>query len=266
MVLKSDIKCNLITSLKSGIDYSFTPNDLDNLLAWYDAADTSSITQSGGKVSKWNDKSRNGKHATEGTVADQPITNATTQNGRNVIDFANLTDLKEKKLDMPVTIGAEATIFYVYKEATQTTGGSAFRAVISPNGTGGFGNDKTGYSLGMSYNNISRLRHYYADTVALSLASETGAYDNAYHTMTMVSSSASGVGKSYNNSSQFGSNATPDRTTGFQTDYTIGGDATNPEGRLYVGSIAEIIVYNRALSDNERLSIEGYLSNKWGIV
>lgn len=57
------------------------------LLAWYDASDTSTITESGGAVSQWNDKSANAYHLTQSTAGLKPTTGTRTQNGRNVIDW-----------------------------------------------------------------------------------------------------------------------------------------------------------------------------------
>jgi hypothetical protein len=65
----------------------FTPADLAPDL-WLDAADTTTITESGGSVSQWNDLSGNGRHLTQGTGALQPTTGASTVNGFNVLDFA----------------------------------------------------------------------------------------------------------------------------------------------------------------------------------
>lgn len=65
---------------------AFSPLDLAPAL-WLDAADTSTITESGGAVSQWSDKSGNGRHVTQATAANQPTTGSATQNGRNVLSF-----------------------------------------------------------------------------------------------------------------------------------------------------------------------------------
>jgi hypothetical protein len=38
------------------------------------------------------------------------------------------------------------------------------------------------------------------------------------------------------------------------------------DGSPWAGDIAEVIVYNRALSNSERATVEGYLANKYGLV
>jgi len=64
----------------------FDPRLLEPAL-WLDAADTSTITESSGSVSQWNDKSGNGYNVTQSTGAAQPTTGSTTQNSLNVIKF-----------------------------------------------------------------------------------------------------------------------------------------------------------------------------------
>ena len=44
--------------------------------AWFDAADTGTITESGGAVSQWGDKSGNGNHATQSSGSLQPAFNS----------------------------------------------------------------------------------------------------------------------------------------------------------------------------------------------
>lgn len=70
----------------------WTPEQLSTLQLWLDAADTSptNIVQSGGDVSQWSDKSGLGRHATRGTVSQQPTTGVLTIGGLNALDFTDL--------------------------------------------------------------------------------------------------------------------------------------------------------------------------------
>lgn len=63
------------------------PAGIPNIQYWFDAADTTTITESSGAVSQWNDISGNAFHATQATAVQQPTTGSTTQNGLNVINF-----------------------------------------------------------------------------------------------------------------------------------------------------------------------------------
>jgi len=55
--------------------------------AWFDATDAGTITESGGAVSQWNDKSGNGNNLAQSTPAQQPETGLNTIGGLNVINF-----------------------------------------------------------------------------------------------------------------------------------------------------------------------------------
>lgn len=50
-----------------------------------------------------------------------------------------------------------------------------------------------------------------------------------------------------------------------QTDTRIGVDVNGASGKYFSGNIAEIIIYSRELSVNERLRVESYLAVKYGI-
>jgi hypothetical protein len=63
------------------------PTDLSNLLLWLDASDASTITETLGAVSQWDDKSGNGNHVTQATSSQQPTTNSVTIGGVNAINF-----------------------------------------------------------------------------------------------------------------------------------------------------------------------------------
>lgn len=66
---------------------SWSPADLPNLAMWLDAADTSTITASAGKVSAWTDKSPTGSHVTQATANLQPTTGVNAWDGKNVLTF-----------------------------------------------------------------------------------------------------------------------------------------------------------------------------------
>jgi hypothetical protein len=63
------------------------PDFLTSAPLWLDAADASTITESGGSVSQWDNKGTL-ENLTQATSADQPTTGVTTLNGLNVLDFS----------------------------------------------------------------------------------------------------------------------------------------------------------------------------------
>jgi len=64
----------------------WTPAEIPTEL-WLDAADAATITEAGGLVSQWDDKSGKANHATQGTAANQPTTASRTIGGMNALDF-----------------------------------------------------------------------------------------------------------------------------------------------------------------------------------
>lgn len=66
---------------------AWSPLSLSSLVGWWDASDTATITESGGLVSQWNDKSTASNHWVQATDAKKPTSGATTVNGLNVLDF-----------------------------------------------------------------------------------------------------------------------------------------------------------------------------------
>lgn len=67
----------------------FNPREIPGLQAWYDAADSASITLDSGRVSQWSDKSGNARHATNTTSGStQPSYTTAGRNGLNVLTFA----------------------------------------------------------------------------------------------------------------------------------------------------------------------------------
>lgn len=68
---------------------TFDPRRIPGLAAWYDAADSASVTLDAGRVSQWSDKSGNGRHATNTTSGStQPSYTTAGRNGLNVLTFA----------------------------------------------------------------------------------------------------------------------------------------------------------------------------------
>jgi len=63
---------------------NWTPADITTAL-WLDAADASTITESGGAVSQWNDKSGNNRNFTQSTPSSRPAYTSAALNGLNTV-------------------------------------------------------------------------------------------------------------------------------------------------------------------------------------
>ena len=113
---------------------TFLPSDLAGLQLWLDAEDLSTITESSGAVSQWNDKSGNGQNAAQGIGSAQPTTGSRTLNGRNAIDF----DGSAEYMDIPFSSLLNPSAFTLYMVCSSDIIGGGFKSpitsrVINPN-------------------------------------------------------------------------------------------------------------------------------------
>lgn len=235
-------------AMRASIRGQFLPTRLPNLKLWLDATDNSTLTIDTG-VSVWGDKSGNGNHVTQGTGANQPATGVTTQNGKNVIDFAT-----NKSLGMPNGLlsipGAANTTFVVAKRNVDSGTqvmliyeelAGNFRAgtfFASAAGTITYRND-TGSGINLNATSIT--------------TTDFNMYRGSFNGTTGQTFSVNGAAPLTNT----GGSAESGATLG-----TIGsGNSALP----LTGSIAEMLIYDRELSDPEILRVEEYLSEKWGL-
>jgi hypothetical protein len=253
---------SLIHALKLNKQDAFSNSPIDPLLAWYDAADTSSIIQSSGRVSQWSDKSGNGKHATQGTVVEQPLALDRYFNGKNTILFDKNIDGTLEYLDIAsIQLTQNLTIFAVVQNSTQTAGGSIHRSYFVSQ-TNPYVTGNTGYGFGLKREGSNGVYNQIPSNASNVAIQNSAVADQLLHIYTTVNDNNSV--ESFVDNSSIGT-ISSDRTTGFNSAYRIGADATFAS-REYSGSICEIIVYNRALSSLERTQINSYLVNKWGVV
>jgi hypothetical protein len=247
---------------------SFSPLSLPNLKAWYDAADTSSIT-GGSAVSQWNDKSGNGYHLTQSTSTKRPSSGTRSLNSKNVVDFDGTNDVLAASTASDWTFlnnSGASTAFYVLVQDTATTSqGYA--------DTGGFSSatvDFEIYRAPTSTNLIHRVGN--ANTGAGPVENDTGtAVSAASHYFHLISdpSNATAANRSIftldgtalaknNSRTTTPSSSAPNRAL------TIGG-RTDDDGYAFNGAFAEIIFVSGIMSGANITKTTDYLKAKWGL-
>jgi hypothetical protein len=236
---------SLLTTLKN--KKKFSPRDIPGLRLFIDASDYNTVDESSGSVSEIRDKSGKANHATQTTGVNQPVTNSVTINSRNALDFNGTSHYM--LLPAFMDCSSAATVFIVGKYDQLNTGTSQIMFSTKRSLT----NDKF-----WIYNSSGATNF----TFTLGNNSTLIAGDTSAHVFT--NSSAGGT------SSVLGES------------YLDGGSKTKTTSTVeasleawYIGSketsffcdcnVAEIIVYNRKLSDDERSLVESYLGRKWGI-
>jgi hypothetical protein len=214
------------------------------LIAWWDASDETTITESGGDVSQIDDKTGNGYHFTQSLGSSQPITGVRTINSLNVLNFKN------DYMENPTSDWGQAFTIACVAEFDQTSGDGLFSC------------RKTfGTNFGMALDRgASTARMFTADGVDNFIATQTfqattpvifiGTFDGSN-----ASIYTSGIG-----TQTIPANITIDYT-GCTT--TLGSQFGN-QG-VFDGGLGECRIYNSALTGNALSALKSELGTKWNI-
>jgi len=225
----------------------FTRPPAAGLYAWFDCSVPSSITVSGSNMTAWNDISGNGRNMANGTVSQAPFYGARTMNGIVVCEFVAAQDWLDSSIGSILT-ARDFTVFGVGVNDTNAN----FRSMF-------VGSTQT-LGLQLAFNSSGQLCVRQDD--GSTLATNTG-----------VSVGAT-VGWCA------GVRATPStwslRLNGVQTEHSeatglpasslrLGGDDVLSATYRADGMFAEMLIYDRYLSNNEMYDTEQYLRSKWNV-
>ena len=211
------------------------------MVNWYDASDASTITESAGDVSQWDDKSGNAYHLTQSNGTYKPTTGTRTINSLNVLDFATGDFID---VNTATSYSQPNTIFLVYELDSQ---GSGVANGVFCDGFGASNRHLIAYAPNYWRN--------YAGTQISSSAGPSLASEQSTHIFNTTTSSIRVNGAVAVASASLGTQA----LSGLAVGRFSWGTAGNIDGGL-----AEIIIYNAAVSADDIDSIETYLQSKWG--
>ena len=252
----------LLRPLASG----FNPKSIANLGLWLDASDTSSLTLNGSTVSEWRDLSGNGRHAVQASAALQPGATTRTQNGLRALEFDGSKSMLVHAAAIGITNLAAAAIArnvpgvtIIAACAFDTNSGTQFLFNANTN------TQASRCSIVMTAGNIvTGGRRLNAD----SFASVGYAHNSNANIISGVLDYANSDAFIYENG-VLKNSSTSFQTAGNSEDgdsvsVEIGSTGNGTTSRLD-GFIGELLVFRRALTDDERLRVERYLGRKWGI-
>ena len=282
----------------------FKPSDLSNLVAWYDALDSSTITSDSDGVSAWNDKSGNNYHGTQSTDAKKPTLGTSADNGLVAINFAdplNTTSGDSLLTSNPIWSYDERTTFVVCTKIANSTRTAPYlhnyfrlkstescAAGILFAGDGSdtnFGDhtDEVYGAMGLISGNPSNTAQL-SDTAdgvdvlvrqsyKLTASGVSGDFMTAQkNAEAEVSFPQSVTNLSTQTDAADGQSKTTFSTIGltaviggYVTSFTNSSTQSLTPVALWSGSIQEICDYNRALSDAEMNQVMGYLLGKWRV-
>ncbi len=238
--------CALLVATATAAHGATLPNALAGLELWLDAGDSGSLTLSGLDVEQWDDLSGNGHHATP-AVATRPTLAAGAIGGLAAVRFSR-TPMGVAG-DLGIAADQERTTLAVIRYTTLDnnnelagTGTSSMIDVGTYSQSQRLRLRDAGHD-GDVYSGDDTLPTGADHLLAVrSLPTRTQAYANG-----MVLFDAAGKYQHF----PIGS------------DYQVGG--ANNDGRSYLGDLAEIAVFNRALSDAELNDVGYHLQTKYGI-
>jgi hypothetical protein len=235
---------------------------------WLDASDTATITQSGGAVSQWTDKSVSAYAFTQATSGLKPTTGS-TQNGKNVLTFDSGDRLGSTAAASTWTFlsnNTQWTAFYAFNMAN-----SNFATLKSTNGST---SSNTGTVVAFNDATVYSLRHMtsFGSGGQFSILNDTvtNAFTTAFTYVTLLSDVANATaanrsdirikqGSAIQNNTRTGSyGSTPTYT--LELGMTTGIGAYGFDGKL-----GEILIYNSTLSAGNILLNQQYLAGKWGV-
>jgi hypothetical protein len=204
-------------------------------------------------VGYWRDRSGNGRHATQSTAASRPV--AGTQNSRKALAFSG--------------INTRLTASIAPSDLCSATGGSVF-VVVAPNTSvynsftnAGAIESLDRYGSGASY--YGNFRTDRLDGVLPGCFNVTGAQIIA----SIASVGAQTVRKDGATVLSVASQIAGYRAVSPSLSVTIGATLSSVSPVTYSyhlnGNIAEIICYNKPLSENDARKVEQYLAARWNI-
>ena len=221
----------------------WTPANITTAL-WLDAADASTITESGGAVSQWDDKSGNDRHASQGLVAQQPVYTENGINGNPSLTFANTA----KTLLMPSSV---FTINPKVFTVLQSTTSSQAQVILRIQGSI--------KEFFFTFNQTSTNQVYFARR-GLEQRPVTHTVTNA--SIYFADLFSTSVGDYYINGTLATKQNSLGNAGGSSNANVIGADSGN--ANRFQGDLAECIVLS-SIDTDTRQKIEGYLAHKWGL-
>ena len=235
---------------------SFSPLDLSPVL-WLDASDTSTITESGGAVSQWDDKSGNGNNVVQATAAAQPTSGTRTINSLNVLDFGGNDYLTGGDI---LDLGTLGRILLVVGVTDLTTGGPGCISIgVTSNAAGRWIFGRSGADDKM----LAFVEEVSGSSVEARAPTAFTSTDPNLHVMRYQRDTTDGLELRINGTEL------ADATTSGTTNYNIAASllvgAVTTTVNVLNGTIAEIIVVDGTLTADQITDTEQYLADKWGI-
>lgn len=228
---------------------AWTPASIAGLSLWYDATQIAGLVNND-PVATWTDASVNANNATQGTVSARPTYKTNVQNSKPAVLFDGVDDVLA--IGTPLT-SATYTIFIVQ----QTSGDGC----LLGNGSAG-GN--TQFRIGYPASNKLQWYSVNSGSGGANNPAESSALATARTSFSAVAFASTGTTVNfYENNTARGGGGNSIAGTGDGIGSVGGIRAQGTPVVLLTGYIAEVIIYNSALSAGDRTLVFDYLAAKW---
>lgn len=257
----------------------FDPRRISGLEAWWDAADSASITLDSGRVAAWADKSGKSRtlaNSSSGTTQPSYITAA--QNGRNLVRFAVASSQR-------LSVASSTAMFNFLHDGTKSYVAMVLSVgtVADPNTFYGImGNAAGNPSVKFDYDDRGFIPRN--DRLGVNVQNAAGgnlagtvtslSFDNVLTANTkivletLLDVNNATAGNRVTARRNGGALITGSSGAGAAATGNAGGDlfvGSNNAGNFFQGDICEILLYSQQPTDSAQGSIRRYLAAKWGV-
>jgi len=233
----------------------FSPADISNLYAWYDASDSSTITKDGSNlVSKWENKEGTAaRDIIQNTGGDKPTWLSADKNGKDVLNFVGNSFMNTAST--LTLINAPITVFIVCKVPSAAGNTQIVMSGIFD----GAGEDQVYHPFYVETDNTVRFSNTSGGTVQLD---STSAFGNWVY-VTSISNGTGGFIR-IDGSLEATDPSSPTGNANTFQGMSVG-YYNVVESRWWNERIAEIVMYDKLLNGTEIGQVEEYLAAKWDI-
>jgi hypothetical protein len=244
----------------------FNPTSISGLHLWLDAttglfdatSGGSPVTTDGATVARWEDQSGSGYHVTQSTSESRPVLKTGIRNSKNAIRFDGSNDGLVSANIVENNLSAMTCFMVSYVAGF---GGGGLGRYFSR------GNARIWLTPAIRSTNqlyvhaVADLLQLGHETALSSIATgnwylSSGRWDGGTSYLTNVSQRLNRSASTRGNSQSF------DLASVANTTFIIGNRTDLL--RAFNGDIAELIIYNQALTTEQIDNVEGYLAAKWG--
>lgn len=250
------MKKYFLTSNISIREKAFSPLDILNLSLWYDGNDLSTLSLDGSNnVSQWLDKSGNTRHSTQGTSGNRPFYNITD----NRVQFNGVNEFLN--FDGTFLAGSNYTIF-VHQSQSGIKNNNYFLGAEAPSPSQDRG-------LILAFFDANTVRHAHFGYGIDATVSQPLNTEILYTFHFDISNNNGKQGKRvWRQDTELSTYIIAGSSTPISlisnNNATLGGWTWTGIGNSYYnGEIAEVIMYDRALTDSEITKVQNYIFSKW---